>query len=367
MAREPDPRAELAQLQRTVAGGLPRGVVLRGAERYFRDRALRAVREAAKAAGLEVYQHDAGGPDFELSRLLDDLMGGALFAARRCVEIEGAEDKLKKDASLTRAVISFVEGDRGTVVLSSKSLRADNQAVKAIAKHGGAVHSFRRLWDSPPPWEKFADPRRTELVSWVVGRARELALELSPDRAVLLTKRAGIELEALDSALRAMAAGGGDDLDALGDESAAGSPFKVADALVAGDSGAALAGIETLFRGGMKKEKDGTREQSRDALIAILMGTVRGRLREGLLVAEAAAAGAGSIDEALAAVGMKPNPMIKRRLEEQLAGRPHGAWRLMLRDALALERRGRSGQTVDAADLSALALRWRRRRPQRAR
>ena len=364
MAREPDPRAELAQLKSALASELPRGFVLRGAERYFRDRALREVKAGAKAAGLELCQHDAAGSEFELSRVLDDLLGGALFASRRCVVIENAEAQLLKDSPLARGVLSFVTGDRGTVVLASKSLRADNQAVKAIAKHGGAVLSFRKLYDAPPPWEKFGDPRRTELVAWVVGRARELGCELSPDQALLLSKRTGTELEAIDSALASIAAGDGQELDVLGESSAAGSPFQVADDLVAGESGAAIAGIERLFRGGMKKEKDGTREQNRDALIAILMGTVRGRLREGLLVSEAMDR-AGSFEGGLAALGMKLNPMVKRRLEEQVPARPPAVWRRMLEQALALERRSRSGADVDASDLASLALGWRRRQPVR--
>jgi DNA polymerase III delta subunit len=362
MAREPDPRSELAALQAALSSGEPpRGVVLRGAERYFLARALRAAREACRAAGHELCDHDAAGPDFDAARVMDDLVGGALFAARRCVVVENAEERLKKDAPLARGVLSFLNGDRGTVVLAGKSLRADNAVVKAIKKLGGPVLSFRRLYDSPGPWEKFPDPRNTELVGWVVARARELKLPLSPDRAVLLTKRAGTELEAIDQALTMLAAGDGE-LESLGSEAAAGAPFQVADDLVAGNTGPALAGIETLFRGGMRKERDGTREQGTDALIAILMGTVRGRLRESLLVAEALER-EGSLDGALKTLGMKPAPFVRRRLEDLVGVRTAAGWRRMLEDALALERRGRSGGTVDAADLSALALRWRRPRP----
>ena len=115
----------------------------------------------------------------------------------------------------------------------------------------------------------------------------------------------------------------------------------------------------------MKKEKDGTREQGPEALIAILLGTLRGRLREGLLLAEGLERGL-DLDAALAAAGSKPPPFARRRLEEQLAARPAAAWRGMLEDALALERRGRDGAALDASDLMALAVRW-GRRPRAAR
>jgi DNA polymerase III delta subunit len=363
MAREPDPRDELARLERALAGPLPAGCALRGPESYFRDRALRAIKAAARAGGLELALHDAGGPDFELTRLFDDLLSTALFAERRCVVIENAEEHLRKDAPLTRAVHSFLEGQRGMAVLSSRSLRADNAAVAALSRAGGELYSFRKLYDAPPPWQPAADPRQTELVSWIVSRARALGVALAPERAVVLAKRAGNELEALESALAALAQGGPQAQASLAElgEPAAGSPFQVADELLAGRTGAALAGIEALFRGGMKKEKDGTREQSPEALIAILLGTLRGRLREGLLLSEALERGA-DLDEALAAAGSKPPPFARRRLEEQLAARPAAAWRGMLEDALAFVRRGRVGAALDASDLMALALRWGRRR-----
>ena len=73
---DPDPRAELAQLEKSLAdGALLPGYVLRGAERYFRDRALDAIKNAARKAGHELCLHDAKSLDFEAPKLLDDLMG----------------------------------------------------------------------------------------------------------------------------------------------------------------------------------------------------------------------------------------------------------------------------------------------------
>jgi DNA polymerase III delta subunit len=363
MAREPDPRGELKKLERALSAELPPGLVLRGPERWFRSRAADKAREAARAAGFELCAHDAKGPEFELTRLLDDLVGSALFAPARLVVIENPEDLLKKDgrkdSSTTRAVKSFLEGERGTVVLSSKSIRADAGAVKAIVAAGGLMLSFRKFWDAPPPWEKSADPRSTELVAWIVERSRELGAPLSPDRAALLAKRTGNELDAVESALRSLESGGAGDELPLADESAAGSPFKVADDLVAGRVGQVVAGLDTLYRGGMRKEKDGTREHSAAALFAILMGTVRGRVRDGLAVSQAMERGAG-FKPAADAVGVSPAPMVRDRLEELLAGRRAADWRRMLDDVLALERRARTGVTVDASDLTRLALRWRR-------
>jgi hypothetical protein len=363
MAREPDPRGEMKKLERALGAALPPGLVLRGPERWFRGRAADLAREAARGAGHELCSHDVKGPDFELPRLLDDLVGSALFAPARLVQIENPEDLLKKDgrndSPLTRAVKSFLVGERGTVVLSSRSLRADAVAVKAIVAAGGLTLTFRKLWDAPPPWERDGDPRSTELVAWIIERSRELGAPLLPDRAVLLAKRTGNELDAVESALRSLEAGSANAELPLADESAAGSPFKVADDLVAGRTGQVVAGLETLYRGGMRREKDGTRERSTEALFAILMGTVRGRVRDGLAVSQAMERGAG-FKEAADALGVSSAPMVRNRLEELLAGRRAADWRRMLDDVLALERRSRSNVTVDASDLTSLALRWRR-------
>jgi len=367
MAREPDPRGELKKLERALSEGRPAGLVLRGPERWFRSRAADMLRAACREGGLELCSHDVKGPDFELPRLLDDLVWSALFAPARLILVENPEDLLKKDgrkdSSTTRALKSFLDGERGTVVLSSKSIRADAGAVKAIVAAGGLLLSFRKLWDAPPPWERGGDPRSTELVAWIVERSRELGAPLTPERAVLLAKRTGNELDAVESALRSLERGTAGDAQALADESAAGSPFKVADDLVAGRTGLAVAGLEMLYRGGMRREKDGTREHSAAALFAILMGTVRGRVRDGLAVSRAMEQGAG-FKQAADSLGVSSAPMVRGRLEELLAGRRAADWSRMLDDVLALERRSRSNVAVDASDLARLALRW---RPARAR
>ena len=86
--READPPTQLRELASALeAEGLGRGYVLRGDERFFRDKGVEMLKRRGVQEGYEVCVHDAerGNADFRLSALIDDLSGGGLFAARRLV------------------------------------------------------------------------------------------------------------------------------------------------------------------------------------------------------------------------------------------------------------------------------------------
>jgi hypothetical protein len=362
MAKEPDPRTELAALAASLkaASGLRCGYVLRGAERWYRQRAVELVLAAAQSQGLEICRHDARDPEFRLQGLADDLTSQAMFAAARCVVITEPEDLLKKtstgaESGIARAAKSFVKSKRGTLVLVADALRADNATSKEIAAAGGVVHSFRRLYDRPSPWERDQDPRRSELCTWIVARAKELGTALTPERALLFAHAQGNDLAALDAQIASMA-NAGPNAPQLG-LAAAGSPGEVADALILGELPRAMLAIETLYRGGVRKEKDGGRETSIEALNAILLGFLRPKLRQGLTAELARAAGASDADaQSAAGIGA-----FDRALRDSLGLRSAERWQAMLDDLLDVERRSRHGATLDASEWTRLALRWSRR------
>lgn len=362
MAKEPSPSAELARLESSLAAGLCPGYVLRGAEPWHLGQAERALRAAARAAGLELCQHDTRGGSFSKAALLDDLCGSALFAAARCVVVAGAAELLKKsggqDSPVTRAVRSFLEGTRGTVVLVGDGLRADAAAVKAVKKAGGDVYGFRPLWDSPPPWDP--DPSKTELVQWLLARGNKVGVRLSPEAAVLLVKAKGSDLGALESELERIARVGPEAVrELIGDS--VGSPMRLADLLADGDAPQALFEIERLWRGGFQKSgSGGGRETSAGAILAVLFGSLRRGVRQGLVGSSAVAHG---LDIKLAAdeAGVPTWPKARQAFQARVASRTPREWRSMYTDLADLERRSRSGAEVDANDLCAFALRWRRR------
>lgn len=369
MAKEADPRAEWSGFETALRGSksLAPAYLLRGAERWFRDRAVDRVIERAKALDYEICRHDTKDPEFRAQRLLDDLTSSAMFASLRLVVVSEPETLLKKSGSnesaLTRAIRGFVARKGGSIVLVADGLRADLAIVKELVSQGGELRSFRKLYERPPPWARNADPRSTELVEWLLARSREREVKLSSDQAVVLAHAQGNDLAALDDQLAALAAGGAAELFARLSATAAGSPGDVCDALLAGETPRTLQAVETLFSGGMRREKDGGRETDQNALVAILLGYLRPKVRSGLAAAELVKGGMQP-EDAAGEVGITA---FDKTLRGAIGTRPPEQWRSMLDDLLEIERRSRRGGEVDAADFVRLALRWSRRAPARAR
>jgi len=360
--RDPDPPAQLRELARVLEGGLARGYVFRGEERYFRDQGYRRVREAAEACGMEICTHDAeaGSGDFRLASLIDDLSGGGLFAARRLVCIRNAGSHLKKldgkSSPLARAIAAFVSNpeDTGVVCLSEASLRADHESVKAIQKAGGVVLTLRKLWDSPPPWSP--DPRQAEVCLWTRSRAQELGVPLSPEAAVYLCAAVSGDLFAIDDELERLRGAPAGELRSIVGWNAATAPWTVAEHLVAGDLARGLAGVETLFRGGFQ-EKSGRRLLDPTALATMLTASVQRNVRQGLHVSEALSSGASEKD-ALSRAGVSGAPTSVKKILERAKRRSPRAWEALLVEAADLERRAKFGAGLSAEDFSAFALRW---------
>lgn len=373
MAKEPDPREVWSAFERELgaASALPTAVIVRGPESWYRSRAVGAVLERARSADFEVCRHDTRDPDFRPAALLDDLSSTAMFAPARCVVIHEPESLLKKqageDSATARAALAFVKRGAGALVLAAESLRADLSPVKALSEAGARIYSFRKLYEKPSPWERDPDPSRAELVSWIAARARERKVAITADQALLLAHARGNDLAALDDELAAAQSAGGKFSIAGLASVAAGSPRDLADALIAGDLGAATLAAQTLFQGGIRREKDGSRDTDEGALAAILLGYLRPRVRQGLGAAQLLERGAKP-DEAAAQVGVTN---FDKALRGAIAARAPSAWSEMLGDLLELERRSKSARGVDANEVVALALRWRVKRssptPSRAR
>lgn len=360
--REPDPPEALDRLRSDLeSAGLLRGYVLRGEELYFRERAIDALKARAVADGYEICLHDAStktNPDFRLSGLIDDLTGTGLFAPRRLVVVRHPEDALAKagkaDAPLTSAVLRFLEtpDDVGSIVLSAVSLRVDHPVARAVQKRGGRILSLRKLWDGPPPWDP--DPRKAELVRWALRRARDLGVRLDPDKAVYVCAATGNDLAALDDQLERLRTAPGSAVDDVVGWDARIAPWSVADQLLGGDVPRALAGVETLFRGGFQ-DRTGRRVDDSTGLATILIGSLMRGVRQGLVLASELERGRdeNEVARSVGLIGRAAGPALARARR-----RPPKEWRCMLDDVAALERSAKSAAGVDANDFCVLALRW---------
>jgi len=361
-ARDPHPADELRSLEQALGKGLARGYVLRGEERFFKDHGVRRIVAAATERGFEICKHDVKDPEFALARLMDDLTGGALFASARCILVQNADSLLKKGArgfaphAVDAIAARLASSEEGTVVISAEKLRADHATVKAIKKVDGVMISCRRLWDTPPPWDP--DPRKAELVQWYAGRARERGVKLTLEEAAYVVVATGNDLYALDSQLERLKDRGAEGIKELVSWEAGGSPYGVAEELLCGNAARAVAGLEALFRAGFQG-RDGARTLDQGGLVNILLGAMVGKLRETLTGARVLAAG-GDPGTAAATAGAMA-PMAKRAFDARVVRRALPEWKRLLSETAELERRSRSGATVDVNDFCTLALRWAKR------
>lgn len=356
--REAEPWSELATLEGSLERGLARGYALRGEERYFRERAIASLKARAEALGHEICLHDASsdGTDFQVARLVDDLSGGGLFAARRLVVVRNPGELLKKaggeDSPVTRAALAFLASadDPGALVLSDSSLRADHALVKAILARGGAAPAFRRLWDSPPAWNP--QPLQAELVQWCMRRATEVGLRLTGEQALYVCAATGNDLAALDDQLALLKAGGGRELRSIVRWTAGGSPWSVGDHLLAGELPRGLMGLEQLFAGGFQ-EKTGKRLLDPAGLSALLVNHLQRGARAALELLRPGSKGpAGS-------------PQMRAEASARAKKRPSAEWRAMLEEIADLERAQKSGG-IGIDDFARFALRWSLSGPPRA-
>ncbi|MDP6538391.1 MAG: hypothetical protein QF410_02485, partial [Planctomycetota bacterium] len=219
---------------------------------------------------------------------------------------------------------------------------------------GGTLLSCRKLWDTPPPWSP--DPRKVELVQWILTRAREEGLRLAPDDAVYLAAATGNDLAALDAQLEKLRLGGEGALRELVGWQAGATPWRVAEDLVAGDSARALAGVEAFFASGMPPRGGGRRELNPVALAAILLAQVRALVRRSFTVAHAVAGGE-RFEDAARSAGVTQQAAVAG-LRARLEARTPAEWETIGEDVAALERRSRTAVGVDANDFVRAALAW---------
>ncbi|MCA8981106.1 MAG: hypothetical protein H6831_13160 [Planctomycetes bacterium] len=362
-ARRPvaDSAAQVAQLRAELeSNDLKRGYVLKGDETWFVDQALDAISAAAERAGLEYCRHDEQDPDFDLSKLLDDLGALPMFATGRCVVARNPVDSLKKvatkDSPFTRAALAELAdaSRKGCLVIAGAGIRADHAVAKAIVKAGGKAVDCSKLKDLA---REYHNPQRGQLVRWIESRARELGVKLSNDDAYYLACATGNDLAALDSELKGLQVSGSADIREKIAWEHGGTPWQAADDLLSGQPARGLAAIEALFRGGFT-QKDGRSEKSAGALAPMILGTLRTKARQGFTIAQGMANGM-SLGAAAEQVGVSGRWQLEQ-IEPLLHGRSARDWARILEDVGELERAIRGAAGVDVNDFARLALRWRR-------
>jgi DNA polymerase III subunit delta len=204
-----------------------------------RRRSLRALAESESGAqGVEVFEGDAATPDAVASAL-----NALTFAiGRRFIVVDGAERWTDKQFDPLEPALAQIPPETTVAFFAREDNRtkAPKRLHDAVKKAGGDI----RAEESVKPWE---------LPKWVIGQARELGLQLEPDRARALIAQVGDRQQRLLRELEKLAlyAGPGARVDsALLEELAAPSAehraWSLADTIASGAAAAATALYLTL-------------------------------------------------------------------------------------------------------------------------
>jgi DNA polymerase-3 subunit delta len=194
---------------------------------------LRAMAESESGAGgLELLEGEAATPEAAAAAI-----NALTFAlGRRFIIVDGAERFKEKELGPLTAALADMPPDTTVAFFAREDgrLKAPEGLHKAVAKAGGDVAAEQ----SVKSWE---------LPKWVLGRAAELGVRLEPAAAHALIGHVGERQQRLLRELEKVALGAepGRELDpeAIEELTAASAErraWSLADALVAGDEGAAL-------------------------------------------------------------------------------------------------------------------------------
>lgn len=253
----PNPERELARLQKAIRPQLPPVVVVTGASGFFRNEAIEAVL-ASLPDSAELRRLD--GTEKSDGREVDDLRGGGLFGSGTWLCVRRGEGWLKQNAdALLDALPRIAEGCG--LLLEVQKLDKRTRLSKELGKVG-VVFELRDLY--PEPYDRSRSPLESELVGWVVQRARRAEMRLDPESAFLIVSTVGkdpaelvAELERLAGVLPKGRPVGADDLRGHLTVSFESTPFEFAEAVLDADRRRAMRSLDAMFARGVR-QKDGS-------------------------------------------------------------------------------------------------------------
>jgi DNA polymerase III delta subunit len=247
----PNPERELVRLRQSLAGGLPRALVVLGPSRFFRaaafDLVLAAVPRDRELRVLDGEQETDG-------RELDDLLGAGLFTRGTVLAVRRAGSWLEAHGAALEARLPRI-ADGCALVLEAPKLDKRTRLGKALA---GGAFEFRDLYAEP--YDRTRNPAEAELVQWVQERARGLGVPLDAQAALLVVGAAGKEPAELLAELGRLRARLGPAARPRDAASVAGhlhasfesTPFELAEALLAGDRRRCERSLQAMFARGVK-------------------------------------------------------------------------------------------------------------------
>ena len=326
--RAADPGTTCRELcARFKEGDLPRCLLVlpptSGEEEiWFGEQVLKSARTFGRSQeGLDLLDIDASSPDFQPDVLEGFLASKSLFSSRQALILGRAAKALNKWPRLADALLAAATSDDGPewmVVQAAGNTGKGMKVLAATRKKGIEKARFRGLYGDPPPWKP--DPDASEAAQFVAMEARERGLTLQRGASGLLVQLAGSRPNDLIQALEHFGMMGAD---SIGEEevrevaaqSAEGSAFDFADAVLAGDAAQTLRLIDQLSRHGMRSW-DGRRVSARDAFSMILGAIIREHKKTVAVLASVQSG--SSLEDALTAAGSRPSMPVVNRMQKRL-------------------------------------------------
>ena len=234
-----------ASYTRRVATEIKPAYLIAGSDEAKIGRACTRLKERAEEAGgpgaLERFEPEGRrAPDAEA--LIGALAAISLTPGHRYLLAESADGWGKADLERVAEALKGMPPDT-TVALVAHG-KAPAALAKAVEAAGGEVLSYEA-------------PRERELPKRLVAEAKELGFQLDPGAARMLVERLGPRSLRLRTELERLAVWAGeggsvtpDDLEAMIADTSEAAIWSLADALVEGDEGAALAVSERLVSQG---------------------------------------------------------------------------------------------------------------------
>lgn len=335
------------------AADLPAVVVFAGEEAFFADEGVAAISKALFPhgdPGGAVVALDAGLPADadKLATVLEELATPSLFGEGKLVVIrraealggtasdddegdDGADDdgddeeeapaprparapagdakgdgKAAKPGRRASPITTLVKQAAASaqpgavlVLVTRKPVKGKGSvSADAIAKTGAALVDCRRLYDAPPPWARGGSVYDTEVVKFLVRRAKaQHGKALDPRTAHALVLRRGAGLSGLAVTLATLAAYVGTrpaiteaDVAATVGETREDPAWVLADAVLERDVHRALDLVGAAFDRGLSDSKGRVAVRA-EAIFPMLVSVLHAAWRRALLVSEAAARG----------------------------------------------------------------------------
>ena len=326
--RQADPGSTCREwCARAAKGEMPRLLVVLPpsgpgeSETWFAERICAAARTAGRAVeNLDLLDLDGGAPDFDPGSLDGFLASQSLFASRQALILQRAAKPLGRWPRLVAELAAAAARPDGPEWMIVEAGDAPAKVAKELAAiEGVEVVRFRALYGDPPPWKP--DPDASEAAQFAAAEASARGIRLergAPGTLVAVAGgRPGDLVQALEHlALLGLDRVGEDEVRAVVAHSAEGTANDFADAVLAGDSGAALRHLGRLRQSGLRSW-DGRRLAARDAFGMLLASVARERRRT--LAVRRALEDGRSLEDALQAAGSRPSMPLVRRMETRLA------------------------------------------------